>query len=296
MHLLSRSLIDRAVGDEHTAECRYGVAGQCVFPSLEQRVARGQTAGVVVFEDGEGGIVKLGNQRHGGVDVEQVVVRNLLAVELLEHFVEVAIEYTLLVGILAIAQHLGVVAGIAEGRAFATVEVVEDGAVVSRRYGKCLFGKPATVFERGIGPLLFQQRQQRSVLGLRSHNNHILIVFGSGPYERDTAYIYLFDNSTLVGPRGYRLFKRIEIDDYQVDRGNFVLSDLLLVGFIFPAIEDSAENLGMKGLYPTAQDRGIAGQVLDCTARDSQRFDKRLCATGRNEFYAFGMQEFQNFV
>ena len=289
MHLLGRSLVDRTVGDEHTADSRYGVAGQGIFPSLEQRVARGQTAGVVVFQNGESGPVKFRNQRNGGIDVEQVVVRNLLAVELLEHLVEVAIEYTLLVGILAVAQHLGVVAGIAEGRAFATVEVVEDGAVVARRHSECLFGKPAAVFERGVGTLLFQQREQRGILGFRSHDDYILVILGSGPDERDTAYIYLLDDGALVGTRSYRLFKRIEVDDYQIDRRYFVLSDLLLVGFILPTVEDSAEHFGVKGLYPAAQNRGITGQVLDCTARDSQRFDKRLRAAGRDKFYSFGM-------
>ena len=59
-----------------------------------------------MLEDGEGGFGELGDEAYGGVDVEQVVVGNLLAVELFEEFVEFPEEISLLMGILAVAHCL----------------------------------------------------------------------------------------------------------------------------------------------------------------------------------------------
>ena len=83
-----------------------------------------------MLQDGKGGLAELINQIHGSLDVEQVVVGDLLAMHLVEEALKVAVEVALLVGILAVAQGLLVAGAVAEGRALATVEVVEDGAVV----------------------------------------------------------------------------------------------------------------------------------------------------------------------
>ena len=64
-----------------------------------------------MLEDCKSSLSEVANKVHGSVDVEEVVVGNLLAMKLCEHFVEVAEEITLLVGILTIAHHLGTIDG-----------------------------------------------------------------------------------------------------------------------------------------------------------------------------------------
>lgn len=84
-----------------------------------------------MLQDGERRVVaEFVDEVYGSVDVQQVVVGDFLAVDLVEHFVQIAVEISLLMGVLAITQGLLVVGRVAEGTSFATVEVVEDGRVV----------------------------------------------------------------------------------------------------------------------------------------------------------------------
>ena len=128
---LGSSLVDDGVRDEHTTESRYGVACQGVLPSLEHRRTGSQTTGIVVLQDGKRRVIaEFVDEVYGSVDVQQVVIRDFLAVDLVEHFVQIAVEISLLMGVFAITQGLLVVGRVAEGTSFAAVEVVEDGRVV----------------------------------------------------------------------------------------------------------------------------------------------------------------------
>ena len=62
-----------------------------------------------MLQDRECQFIKLINQTYCGINVQQVVVRDLLSVDLLEHLVELTIELTCLVRILAIAQVHGAI-------------------------------------------------------------------------------------------------------------------------------------------------------------------------------------------
>ena len=85
-----------------------------------------------MFQYGECGLFKLGNQAYCRIDVEQIVVGNLFAVKLCEHLVEIAEEVAALMGILAITHSLGSVDCYAKCRwTVFLVKVIEDGTVVA---------------------------------------------------------------------------------------------------------------------------------------------------------------------
>lgn len=84
-----------------------------------------------MLQDGKRRVIaEFVDEVYGSVDVQQVVIRDFLAVDLVEHFVQIAVEISLLMGVFAITQGLLVVGRVAEGTSFAAVEVVEDGRVV----------------------------------------------------------------------------------------------------------------------------------------------------------------------
>lgn len=114
--------VDFAVADDYAAEGADGVGLESRRPGFQDSAAAGQTAGVVVLQDSHGAAVELVDEIDGGVDVQEVVVGNLLAVELLELAVEIAVEAGLLVGILAVAEGLGAVDGDAQSRELAGLE------------------------------------------------------------------------------------------------------------------------------------------------------------------------------
>ena len=74
VHLFCHLFGDGAVGDQHAAEGGDGVAGQGVDPGLEQGGTGGETAGVVVLEDGEGGVGVVVDKGASGIDVAYVVI------------------------------------------------------------------------------------------------------------------------------------------------------------------------------------------------------------------------------
>ena len=108
--------------------------------------------------------------------------------------------------------------------------------------------------------------------------------------------ISIFSMMALIGTRSYGLFEGIEIDDNQVDFGNFIFGDLLTVALFFTTVEYTAENFRVKRFYTATQYRGITRETFYTAARYAQRLNKSLRTTGRNKRHALGMQFFQDFV
>ena len=63
---------------------------------------------------------------------------------LIEHRIEVTIEETLLMWVFTITELLAVFHRTTESRTFFTIEIVEDGRIVVRRYAERFLGKPLT--------------------------------------------------------------------------------------------------------------------------------------------------------
>ena len=217
--------------------------------------------------------------------------------ELGEHFIEVAEEIAFLVRILTIAHHLGTIDGQAECRRLFAIEVVEDVRVVGARYGKSLLGKPAAVFESGGGIAIgYETLIERFILSLRSDNNHIVEIFGSSADKRNAAYIDFLDDVGFGSTRSYSVLKWIEIDDDEVDFGDFVLSNLLAVTIVVATVENASKHLRVQGFHATAKDRRISGEVFNCITLIALFLDKRLCATGREEAHTIVVEYLKNLV
>ena len=82
-----------------------------------------------MLEDGECSLRELAHERDGGVDVEQIVVGDFLAVELLQQVVETAEEIALLMRVFTVAHSLFAVDGDAQGSGVLgqRVEIAEYG-------------------------------------------------------------------------------------------------------------------------------------------------------------------------
>ena len=79
-------------------------------------------------------------------------------------------------------------------------------------------------------------------------------ILGRGTDQRDSANVDLFDDLLIIAGPGHSIFKRVEVDDHQVNRLNIILFYVMQIGQLIPAPEDSPENLRMKGLHSSSKD------------------------------------------
>ena len=124
-------LVYGRIRDQDSSESRHRITGQSIFPCFHHVAARSDTAGIVMLQDGECQFVEFIDQIYSRVDVEQVVVRNLLSMQLVEHIVELAIELGSLMRVFTVAQMHRIVYGNTEIRALAIIEIIEDCGIVA---------------------------------------------------------------------------------------------------------------------------------------------------------------------
>ena len=107
-----------------------------------------------MFEDCKSGLGELFDQVDRSVYIEHVVIRDILAVEFVEHPVDVAEESSVLVRILAVTEHGAVCkTALEDGQLLLKVEIVEDRRIVVRADVECVSGETAALLE-GRGALL----------------------------------------------------------------------------------------------------------------------------------------------
>lgn len=80
-----------------------------------------------MLQYGKRSLLKFIDQVNGCIDIEQVVVRDFLSVNLVEHSFQISVEVTLLMRVLAVAQSLLIIGRATECGTFFAIEVVEDG-------------------------------------------------------------------------------------------------------------------------------------------------------------------------
>ena len=95
--------INGTIADQHATKSRNGVARQSINVSLLDSLAAGEATRIVVLEDGEGRLAELTDKVEACIKVKQVVVRQLFAVQFLEHRIKVAIEGAFLVRVFSVA-------------------------------------------------------------------------------------------------------------------------------------------------------------------------------------------------
>jgi hypothetical protein len=92
--------------------------------------------------------------------------------------------------------------------------------------------------------------------------------------------------SLSVAPLFYGLLEWVEVDDDQVDAGDFVALQLGLVPGFVPAGQDASVHLGVEGFDPASQDGRIAGHVGDFVHFSTELLNIRSCAPSRVDVYA----------
>lgn len=217
-----------------------------------------------MLHDDERGLRELADQTHGRVDVEEVVVRDFLAVELLEQPVQIAVERGGLMRVLAVAQRRALgQAQLERVDLLLTVEIIEDGRVVVRADVERMGRETAALLERRRAMLRVDDFEEFGVLVDRRYDHDVLEIFRCGADQRDASDVDLLDDVLLGRARSDGLLERIEVDDHRVDLGYFVLRRLFGVFRVVAAGEDAAENFRVERLDASAEDRRIARQAFD---------------------------------
>ncbi len=74
--------IDRAIEGQHAAKGRYGIAGERFQVRVAKSFLFGGAAGIVVLDDDSGGAAKLGDQAARGFEIDEIIVGEFFALEL----------------------------------------------------------------------------------------------------------------------------------------------------------------------------------------------------------------------
>ena len=113
VHFFGGLGVDGAVHADHAAEGRHGVAFESALVSFGESFAGGGAAGVGVFDDGDYGLVEFLGEIPGGLQVDDVVEGQFLALELAgighAYARAVGVHGGLLMGIFAVTQVEGFV-------------------------------------------------------------------------------------------------------------------------------------------------------------------------------------------
>jgi len=83
-----------------------------------------------MFQDSKSNIFKFINQFNSCIDIQQIVIRDFLSVNLVEHSVQVSIEISLLMWVFTITEHLLIIGRLTESRTFFCIKVIEDGRII----------------------------------------------------------------------------------------------------------------------------------------------------------------------
>ena len=98
----------------------------------------------------------------------------------------------------------------------------------------------------------------------------------------------------LGGTAGDGLLEGVEVHDDEVDLGDFVLCQLLVVAVHVAAGQNAAEHFGVQCFYAAAQNGGIAGETFHSHGFDTEFFDKLLGAAGAVDGHALCIEGFHD--
>ena len=180
--------------------------------------------------------------------------------EFVEESVEIAVVACFLMGIFAVAEAHGAVDGHTESRIFTGCQrcgsgkPVVDGRVVAARHCESFAGEETALLLGRCCALSVENALKIGIELRRGHDCGVGEVLCSRTDKRDTAYIYFFDDIGFARAGSDSGFEGVEVDDNEVDAGNFIFFHLGYVAFVGAASEDAAEHLGMEGLDATSED------------------------------------------
>jgi hypothetical protein len=222
-------------------------------------------------------------QLHGGVEVEQVVVRELLALQHLglrqrrTHRALDGVEGGLLVRVLAVAEHaLAVERGVQRlrevgqgaGGLVDAAEVPGDGTVVRGGVREGL-ARELEAQPRGHAARGFQLAQHAAVVCGIHHHRHPLVVLGRRADHGRAADVDVLDDLLERGAAGHGLAERVQVHHHQIDGIEAAGPHLLAVGLGRPA-QDAAVHARMQGLHPAVEDLRRAREVAHLAHRHAR--------------------------
>ena len=217
----------------------------------------------------------------GGVRIDVVVVRHLLAVQLLGlretvRAEPVGVQGGALVRVLSVAEDGGAVPGGADPRReAASVRVRRDHASHPGRHGHVVGAGVHEGVRRQALPLLQGEAarthgvEHLRVAGGRHDNGHTRVVLRCRPHHGRPTDVDLLD--ALVRRRAGRhgLGERVEVDDDQVEGLDAKVGQLLLVVGLAPVGKNARVHARVQRLDSAVQALGEAGEVLHLRHRHS---------------------------
>ena len=272
--------VEHGVAGNDAAERRLPIGRVGLGPRVGEGVGLADAAGVSVLEDGERGWVdvELDDQPGGGGEVENVVVRKRLAVELLIKLTEAAVKGGALVGVLAVAQNLSLVSAddelVRQAVAWLLLlvnigQVQGDRAVVGGGAGVHLHSQLAAEFECGFA-VLGDLIGDAAVVGGVDNDGDALVVFGRAAKHRRAADVDVLDGVLEGDIRlGDGLLERVEVHDDEIDRPDAVLGGGGGVFLIFAHEKQATVNLGMQRLDAAVEHLGETGIVAEFLRLDA---------------------------
>ena len=271
LHQLGSLLRQGTVYGHNTTENRHLIGLVSLRPSLYDILTDGGTAGVHVLQTDAERLIELAHDGQSGVGILDIVVRKLLAVQLLgrsereRNGLLLGIEHRLLVGVLTVAQRLLEVELQEEllVQAGLLAHVGSDHRIVLSRVGVGLGRELQTALLLRVAELLDLGQNLVVILGVANHR-YIVPVLGSRTQHRRTADIDilngLLDRYALLLNR---LTEGIEVHAHQVDKLDSVLLQRLKMALVIAASQQTAMHLGVQRLHAAVANLGEARYVAD---------------------------------
>jgi len=253
-----------------------------------------------VLQDADGRTLELADEVGRGGDIEDVVIAQFLALELVEGLVERAVERGLLVRVLAVAETLGdgQRGGVARGQAEHVAEaglglrfeVVGDRGVVGRGALEDLEGEFAAEFAEGCRRL---HRGEHALVvgGVGDDGDGRVVLRGAAQHGR-AADVDVLDGvfERAVGLRDGG-FEGVEVDDDEVDEVDAVFLGFVEVLMRVAPAEEAAVDLRVQGLNAAFHDLREAGVLADVRHRQAGVAEHLGGAAGGEELVTVFLDE-----
>ena len=295
-HVARQRLGQRTVADDDPAEGRLFVRGERLVPRLAQVGVGTDAARVGVLEDGDGRVFVLADELRGGGNVEDVVVGKLLAVELLEVFLEITVERRFLMRVLAVAKtadqrqrEFVVRAGF---RPRVASEIRGDGGIVGGGGLEDFQCQLLAQLERRVAVVAAHGREHAVVIGGVGHDRHEAVVLRRAAQHRRAADVDVFNRFLQRHVRfGDGFAERIQVDHEQVDGLNIVFARLPLVPGVVTQMEQAAVDARMERLDAARKNLGKPGKIRQVAHGDASVAQGPGGATGGEDFHTHFLRQ-----
>ena len=317
--------VHRAVDADDPAECRDRVASQRLPVGLHDIRSGGRAAGVGVLHDDRCWLVKLLRQLPAGVQIDEVVEAEFLALELASPGDSlprsVGVKRGALMGIFSIAQglrqrHVDTQGG-RQARSIQLrgrirdwcfsnpIQRIGDGGVVGRGRGEGLPRQPPASLPAQAAAFGLQLFDESRIIGDAGHDGHVFKVFGRRAHHRRAADVDVFnqvpkshagldgvpnDGSMSLGYLSGSLLKGVEVDHHHVDGLDALRGDGSLMLLVAANVKQAAMNLGVQRLDAAVEHLRKAGQIADVLYDQAGLAQRARRSAGGNQLHAKARQ------